>query len=130
VDGTLSIRKRILKLLTEGLKSYPQVLKELSGEISTEEAEEAERASRRNLRLLAAASALGFFVQLLIYHVPKDFQGFLHDLLVAGSVVVPLVLVSAFRIHFAGRLLFPLAALSPPRALILDRLSGSSTISG
>lgn len=113
-DGTLPLREKILKLLTQGLGGYRQVLEEMSPEISAEEAEEAERASRKSLRLLAAAIVIGVCVQLLIYRVPKapfNFQGFFYDLFNAGSLVVPLFLVSASRVHFAGRLLLPLAAI-------------------
>jgi hypothetical protein len=112
-DATVPLREAIWKLMKQGLRGFPEVLEQLSPEISAEEAEQAEKASLRSLRLLAAAILLGFFAQLMVYRFPDAplLQGFLYDLLCAGGVIVPLLLVSAFRVHFAGRTLLPLAAL-------------------
>lgn len=113
-DGTLRLRKELWKLLPQGTKGYRKLLVKLSPEISADEANEAEKATHKNLRLLGLAIALSVCVQLLIYLVPKvsfNFQGLLFDVFIAGSLLTSLVLVSAFRIPFAGRLILPLAAV-------------------
>jgi len=113
-DGTLARRGEILARCRDGLLAYPELLRILKPLISPQEADDARLAARESLRMLGYAAACGVLLQVLIYGVPADrttTPAVLYDLLKAQSIVIPLVLVSRFRVHLAGRTLMPLVGL-------------------
>jgi len=99
-------RSKARKLLDQGVTAYPEILQFLADYIFPDEASEAETAARRAISVLYGTAISLALLACLPSTIP-----FKDDLLAAASLVAALVLVSRYRVSFAGRLLLVPAAL-------------------
>lgn len=101
-------RPTLRKLLDQGVTAYKEILELLAPYICPDEAATAEKATRKAIAVLYAAIAgLGLLACLPSTVRIKD------DLLAAVGLISVLVLVSRYRVSFAGRLLLvPVALLA------------------
>lgn len=107
----------VRSILGADLRSYPELRRTLSGEISPEEAEKAKilasdsiRAFYFGLATIAVLSVLMPQVDLLLPPLASLIRTVL-------PTAICLYLISSRRVNFAGRMIFPLAALLMPSEL-------------
>jgi len=106
-DSSLTPEQRptLRQLLNEGITAFPEILERLAPFINSKEAAAAQQATRQSISALRW-SALGLAILAILFKLPAA-----EDLLTASSLLIALVLVSRYRIPYAGRLFVVSAAL-------------------
>src|ERR1041384_1123639 len=111
-DGTAGVRDTVSNLGEMGAEAYPYFQKLMSPQISPIEAEQAHKAFHEGLAALGLTVACGLTLYGLMWHMSDlslTAQNWCNNGFFTLVVFASLVLVSRFRVPFAGRLLLPAA---------------------